>query len=136
MTSTSWTPDEDFSILIGALSIYTRSKKRNPSLPGLLCLITGKGPLKDSYRQEIQKRALKEKWSQESIRCELLWLEDVDDYRQLLGSCDLGISLHQSSSGLDLPMKVVDMFGCGLTVCARNFGWYARLINFKVDLNL
>lgn len=86
--------------------------------PKVLMIVTGKGPLKNKYMKEVEK--LQEGW--EWVRCVSMWLES-EDYPVLLGSADLGISLHSSSSQLDLPMKVVDMFGCGLPVCALDFTW-------------
>ncbi|XP_014209476.2 chitobiosyldiphosphodolichol beta-mannosyltransferase-like [Copidosoma floridanum] len=123
VSSTSWTEDEDFSILLEALDDYERECKSNETVkfPKLICAITGKGPLKDFYKAIIQKK----NWKYVTVITP--WLEN-EDYPKLLASADLGVCLHTSSSGLDLPMKVVDMFGCGLCVCAYKYNCLHELI--------
>lgn len=124
VSSTSWTEDEDFSILLKALEDYEKTAENDARLPRILCVITGKGPLKSFYEGEIAKKNFKK------VTICTLWLE-AEDYPLLLGSADLGVSLHKSSSGLDLPMKVVDMFGCGLPVCAIEFKCINELVQHQ-----
>jgi beta-1,4-mannosyltransferase len=136
VSSTSWTPDEDFSILLTALGEYNQAASSpGKKLPKLLVILTGRGQLREKYMAEVGE--LQKRW--DWVRCISMWL-DVEDYPTLLGihflssnmaswlkplagAADLGISLHASSSNLDLPMKVVDMFGCRLPVCALDFSW-------------
>jgi len=122
VSSTSWTEDEDFSILLHALDEYELKREVSPSqYPPLMCVITGKGPLKDHYLEII-----KSKHWRHVIVC-TPWLL-AEDYPKLIACADLGVCLHTSSSGLDLPMKVVDMFGCGLPVCAINYNCLGELV--------
>ena len=124
VSSTSWTEDEDFRLLLDALDKYDTGFDAGQNLPRIVCAITGKGPMKEHYIGVIKSK----NWNH--VRVCTPWLES-DDYPVLLGSADLGICLHTSSSGLDLPMKVVDMFGCGLPVCAVDFKCLHELVQHE-----
>ncbi|CAO1632884.1 unnamed protein product [Sympodiomycopsis kandeliae] len=95
------------------------------TLPKLLIIVTGKGELRSHYEREIARLEKDEDW--QWVRIRTAWLENWE-YPLLLGSADVGISLHTSSSGLDLPMKVVDMLGCHLPVLALDFPCLGELI--------
>lgn len=180
VSSTSWTADEDFGMLLRAASMYERrarelnrngahaaergspvmlesplsddqdrrlslgwssiesrrDKNRRASfsvdslpkakrLPKMLLIVTGKGDLREQYVREIERLEREESWRW--VRIRTVWLP-VEDYPTLLGSADVGVSLHSSSSGMDLPMKVVDMLGCGLSVCALGFPCVNELV--------
>lgn len=138
-SSTSWTEDEDFNILLNALegkyllyfmkeliNLYMKTKHiyitgydrsfYKIKLPKLICVITGKGPNKEAYLKIIKDKNF------ENVKVITPWLE-INDYPLMVASADLGVCLHTSSSGLDLPMKIIDMFGCGLPVCAYKYPW-------------
>ncbi|EEQ87346.1 beta-1,4-mannosyltransferase [Blastomyces dermatitidis ER-3] len=118
VSSTSWTPDEDFSILIDALCRYSAmASTTNLCLPRLAVIITGKGPQQQMYLSRIAK--LMDQGKLEKVTIQSTWLS-LEDYARLLASASLGVCLHTSSSGVDLPMKVVDMFGAGLPVVGWN----------------
>jgi beta-1,4-mannosyltransferase len=124
VSSTSWTPDEDFALLLDALVQYAASPT---PLPPLLAVITGKGPQQALYLRKIAE--LTQAGRLPNVRVATAFLPFAD-YAALLACADLGVCLHKSSSGVDLPMKVVDMFGAGLPVAAyagyESFGELVR----------
>jgi beta-1,4-mannosyltransferase len=120
VSSTSWSVDENFDTLLEAVE-FVEGHAASKRFPRILVLITGKGPRLPHYKAKIAQMKLE--------RCQVLtaWLA-AEDYPRLLGAADLGISLHESSSKLDLPMKVVDMFGCQLPVCAVGYECLGELV--------
>jgi beta-1,4-mannosyltransferase len=105
ISSTSWTADEDFGVLLQALRSLDASLVDAEAAPAdgprparVVALVTGKGPLKAAYEAEVRTLKLRR------VAIGTLWLEPLD-YPRLLGCADLGVSLHSSTSGLDLPMK-------------------------------
>lgn len=124
VSGTSWTPDEDFGVLLAAAEVYDARCTR--SHPPLLVVVTGKGPQREAYEARMRASGLA------NVAFRTAWL-DAADYPTLLGAADLGVSLHTSSSGLDLPMKVVDMFGCGLPVLAARYPTMGELVHDGED---
>lgn len=126
VSATSWTADEDMHMLLEALHLYSsisQSSSETLSLPRILTIITGDGPMRDDF--EHSARIKLHGQSVVAVRTAFLpWQE----YAQLIGSADVGVSMHVSSSGLDLPMKAVDMLGCGVPVLSVSYSCINELI--------
>lgn len=118
---TSWTEDEDFALAIDAvIMLEERIRGWEAAEPGrrfvdLVILVTGDG----ARRREFERRFAGLPARRVQLRTR--WLEP-EEYPRVVGSADLGLCLHRSSSGLDIPMKVADLFGAGVPVCALDYG--------------
>ncbi len=115
ITASSWTDDEDFALLLDAMVRCDQTIRSRIDLPNLLFVLTGDGARRAHWEQRIAALGLSR------VRVHTCWVAAAD-YPLLLGSADLGVSLHRSASGVDLPMKIADMFGAGLPVCALAYG--------------
>eukprot|EP01041_Mallomonas_annulata_P004887 gene4887-9746_t len=117
VSSTSWTAEEDFSLLLEAAMILDQTL-------WVVILVTGKGAMKEAFEEEVR---VKVGPRLRLVAIRTLWLEP-EEYPLLMGLADVGVSLHASTSGLDLPMKVLDMFGSGVPVLALAFPCLHELI--------
>jgi beta-1,4-mannosyltransferase len=117
----SWTEDEDFDVVIDAvrrLEDRVRGWEAGAvgrRFPQLIILVTGDG----ARRAEFERRFAGLPARRVQLRAR--WLEP-EEYPRVVGSADLGLCLHRSSSGLDIPMKIADLFGAGVPVCAIDYG--------------
>jgi beta-1,4-mannosyltransferase len=118
---TSWTEDEDFDVAIDAvwrLEERIRGWEAGDAsrrFPDLVILVTGDGARRAEFERRFAGLPARR------IQLRARWL-DPEDYPRVVGSADLGLCLHRSSSGLDIPMKVADLFGAGVPVCALDYG--------------
>jgi beta-1,4-mannosyltransferase len=118
---TSWTEDEDFDVVIDAvIRLEDRIRGWEASgqthrFPDLVILVTGDGRRRTEFERRFAGLPARR------VHLRARWLEP-EDYPRVVGSADLGLCLHRSSSGLDIPMKIADLFGAGVPVCALDYG--------------
>jgi beta-1,4-mannosyltransferase len=136
LSSTSWTADEDFNLLLNSLvsldqhlcNIHENNNINNKMPFRILTVITGKGPMKKEFEDKVSNYRKQGKLTRIAICTP--WLEP-SDYPIMMSCVELGVCLHTSTSGLDLPMKVIDMFGSGVPVVAVSFPTLPELIKHK-----
>jgi beta-1,4-mannosyltransferase len=118
---TSWTEDEDFDVIIDAVVRLEHRVRgweatgRDRRFPDMVVLVTGDGERRAEFERRFAGLPARR------IQLRARWLEP-DDYPRVVGSADLGLCLHRSSSGLDIPMKIADLFGAGVPVLALDYG--------------
>ena len=103
VSSTSWTEDEDFSILLDGLSIYEhRARAARGKLPRVLMLVTGKGPLREMYMRKARGLQDGERDPWQWVRIISTWLEPKD-YPLLLGRSSRHFIPHPGVNALKRP---------------------------------
>jgi len=118
-TATSFTDDEDIQSLIRAIQMLDSLPDAAEKQKRALFIISGQGPNRESVRKALptlKHHAIRLVWAPSHL------------YPSLVASTHCGISLHTSSSGVDLPMKVVDYFGAGVPVLATDFEAIGELV--------
>lgn len=118
---TSWTEDEDFDLVVDAVRrLEDRIRGWESAKPGrrftdIVILVTGDGARRTRFERLFAGLPARR------VQLRTRWLEP-EEYPRVVGSADVGLCLHRSSSGLDIPMKVADLFGAGVPVVALDYG--------------
>lgn len=111
VVSSSWSHDDDFDTLVAAVKAYQANPKVSRRL---IFVLTGSGPMKQHYSSIFRALNLSK------ISFVILWFE-AGDYPKMVACCDYGISLHNSTSGVDLPIKALDYMACDVPCIAYEY---------------
>lgn len=104
---TSWSTDEATELLLEVAAAWSESP--------LVLLLTGFGEQRARFESLIARLPTT------GARVLTGWFEP-DDFPFVLASADLGLCLHRSASGVDVPIKLAEMRGCGLPSAVLDYG--------------
>jgi beta-1,4-mannosyltransferase len=108
---TTWGADEDFDLLLEALERTDRTLSKGPQTGRLSVLLTGRGEFRGAFETRLARR----QFTHVSVR-----VAEVDSHAAI-ERADVGLCLHQSASGLDLPIVLSDLRAAGVPVCAYDY---------------
>ncbi|CBH16497.1 glycosyltransferase, putative [Trypanosoma brucei gambiense DAL972] len=134
VASTSWTPDDDYTMVVEALKQVdeklqecSQGKDSKPTAAkSVWLLVTGKGVARKRFEMAVAEAHLSS-----LVVVTTMYMQSYKHYAMALGAADVGLCMHNSSSGLDLPMKAVDMLGSGLPVVALRYKSLHELLDDK-----
>jgi beta-1,4-mannosyltransferase len=113
-----WSADDDFDLLLEALhdwdALLSRRLERRP-VPLARFVLTGRG----ERRQEVEATLRETSWRHIEVRT--AWFSP-EEYPSALAGADLGLSLHASAGGLDVPIKLCELLACGVPVLCLDYG--------------
>jgi beta-1,4-mannosyltransferase len=115
VSSTSWTPDEDFGMLLKALALYEgKARAAQGRLPKVLMVVTGKGPDREKYMRQVEKlqEGSEEEPGWQYVRCVSMWLEAAD-YPIMLG-------------------KILSKYGCTYAELSDRLCRYGHFSSFEL----
>ena len=119
VSPTSWTADEDFDLLLDAAGHWTT---RAATRPGGIATSNAFSSSPAAVARCASGSSINSTpCGSDALTISTVWMEP-DEYPALVAAADVGLCLHRSASGLDLPMKVMDFFGAGVPVCALDYG--------------
>jgi beta-1,4-mannosyltransferase len=108
---TSWGADEDFDLLLEALERADRSLAKGPKTGRLAVWLTGTGELRGAFEARLSRR----QFSHVAVK-----VADVESHAAV-ANADVGLCLHQSASGLDLPIVLSDLRAASVPACVYDY---------------
>ena len=111
ISNSSYSLDDDYDIFINALIQFDSEKRKR----GLTVIMTGSGPFKHFWKDKMSSLNLSQ------VKILFRWFSN-EDYPKIVACADFGVCLHKSSSGYDLPMKVLDLNSCRVPVLTLEYG--------------
>lgn len=111
----SWGPDEDVDAMLRVADRSQNETDEGTAWPRIAIIATGWGPRQSEFARGATT------FSRGPISLHTAWVPPAE-YPALLARADVGLCLHRSSSGLDLPMKLADFRGAGKKALVLDYG--------------